>query len=268
MPANRIRDFEERMGTLMPQSDVALLEEMNLNAWPALKTVHLDGWMVRSSGGDTRRPNSVNVFGPSTLPLADKIALAESAYRRLGRRCFFRITPLVDTEIPDLLSERHYTSEGATFVQTAELGHTAMPDSVEIMSRVSDTWLAAALGMRGVAGEEREIFRLLHRAIAVDAGWGLIRLNSQAVACGCVSVERGWSGLTGIYVHRDVRGHGLARKITEALMSWARERGARRMWLQVDQTNEAAISLYSSLGFRTAYTYHYRVAPEAMSAAT
>jgi N-acetylglutamate synthase len=247
----------------MRREDLVLLEEMNLNAWPALRTVHLDGWLVRSSGGDTRRPNSVNIFGPSTLALADKIARVERIYRGLGRPCFFRITPLADPELPDLLSERDYASEGATFVQTAEIAHTEMPDGVEVISRPTDTWLAAALGIRGVTGEEREIFRLLHRAIAVEAGWGLVRVDNQAVACGCVSVERGWAGLTGIYVHKEARRRGLARKITEALMSFARERGARRMWLQVDQTNQAAITLYSSLGFRTSYTYHYRVAPEA-----
>ena len=247
----------------MRPADLNLLEEMNLNAWPALKTVHLDGWIVRSSGGDTRRPNSVNIFGPSQLPLADKIAMVETIYRNLGRRCLFRITPLVDAVLPDLLSEREYTSEGATFVQTAELGQLAMPDGVEILNRASETWLAAALGIRGVAGDEREVFRLIHRAIAVDSGWGLIRIDGRAAACGCVSVERGWSGLTGIYVHPEARGRGLARKITEALMSWARERGARRMWLQVDQTNDAAIPLYSSLGFRTSYTYHYRAQPDA-----
>ena len=246
----------------MRREDIVLLEEMNLNAWPALKTVHLDGWLVRSSGGDTRRSNSVNVFGPGRLPLAEKIGRAERIYRDLGRPCFFRITPLVDPELPDLLSERDYAGEGATFVQTAELGHFDMPDGAEVISRVSDTWLAAALGIRGVAGEEREIFRSLHRAIAVESGWGLIRVDGRAAACGCVSVERGWSGLTGIYVHEDARRRGLARKITEALMSWAHARGARQMWLQVDQANTAAITLYSSLGFRTSYTYHYRRAPE------
>jgi len=246
----------------MRRDEVSLLEEMNLNAWPALKTVHLDGWIVRSSGGDTRRPNSVNIFGPGSLPLADKIDLAEGIYGGLARPCLFRITPLADAELLDRLTERDYSSEGATFVQIAEMGRVAMPDGVEVINRVSDTWLAAALGIRGVAGEEREVFRLLHRAIAVDAGWGLVRMGGRAVACGCVSVERGWSGLTGIYVHEDARRHGVARKITEALMSWAYSRGARRMWLQVDQTNAAAISLYSSLGFRTSYTYHYRVAPE------
>lgn len=246
----------------MQLEELKLLEEMNLNAWPALKTVHLDGWLVRSSGGDTRRPNSVNLFGPSTLPLTDKVDQVETIYRNLGRPCLFRITPLADAKLPDLLSERDYSGEGATFVQTAEIGHTDMPSGVDVLSRVNDTWLAAALGIRGVAGEEREIFRLLHRAIAVEAGWALVRIDGRAAACGCVSVERGWSGLTGIYVHQQARGRGLARKITEALTGWAHDRGARRMWLQVDQKNEAAISLYSSLGFRTSYTYHYRVAPK------
>lgn len=247
----------------MRREELVLLEEMNLNAWPALKTVHLDGWLVRSSGGDTRRVNSVNVFGPGTLPLADKVGRAERIYRELGRRCLFRVTPLADSALPDLLSERDYASEGATFVQTAEIGQTPMPDGVEILSRVSDTWLAAALAIRGIeGGEDRETFRMLHRAIAIETGWALIRVDNKAVACGCVSVERGWSGLTGIYVHKDARGRGLARKITAGLISWARNQGARRTWLQVDQTNEPAISLYSSLGFRTSYTYHYRVAPE------
>jgi len=246
----------------MRREDLVLLEEMNLNAWPALKTVHLDGWLVRSSGGDTRRPNSVNILGPSTLPLAEKVNRAERIYANLGRPCFFRVTPLVDAALPDMLTERDYASEGATFVQTAEMGYTPMPEGVEVVSRVSDTWLAAALGIRKVTSDEREVFRLLHRAIAVEAGWALIRVDGRAAACGCVSVERGWSGLTGIYVHEDARRRGLARKVTEALMSWAHSRGARRMWLQVDQTNTAAISLYSSLGFRTSYTYHYRVAPQ------
>lgn len=246
----------------MRREELSLLEEMNLNAWPALKTVHLDGWLVRTSGGHTRRPNSVNIFGPSTLPLSEKINRSERIYRELDRPCFFRITPLVDAEVPDLLSEREYASEGATFVQTAEMGPTPMPDGIEVQGRVSDTWLAAALSIRGVVGEEREIFRMLHRAIAVETGWALARVDGRAVACGCVSVERGWSGLTGIYVHEDARRRGLARNVTEALMSWAHSRGARRMWLQVDQTNSAAITLYSSLGFRTSYTYHYRVAPE------
>src|SRR4051794_40882534 len=112
----------------MRQDDVRLLEELNLNAWPALKTVHLDGWLLRAAGGETRRPNSVNMFGPSTLALANKIVAAETIYRDWRLPCIFRMTPLVDAEIGEMLTERGYSTEGGTFVQIAPAMRSAMPD--------------------------------------------------------------------------------------------------------------------------------------------
>ena len=233
----------------------------NLNAWPALKTVHLDGWLLRSAGGETRRPNSVNIFGPSSAPLADKIVAAEAIYGRWVRPCIFRMTPLVEAAISDLLDARGYASEGATFVQTAALTGAAMPERVELIEHVGDEWIDAALAIRGAA--ERDIFRAQHRAIGVRAAWALVREGGRPVACGCSTAERGWSGLTGIHVHTEARRRGLARDVTQALMSWAGAQGATKTWLQVDQTNSAAIALYTSLGFRTSYTYHYRVRADA-----
>jgi len=43
---------------------------------------------------------------------------------------------------------------------------------------------------------------------------------------------------------------------------WAKNRGARRAWLQVVTTNIPAVSLYRSLGFEEVYRYAYRMAPE------
>jgi ribosomal protein S18 acetylase RimI-like enzyme len=247
----------------MDRDETVLLEELNLNAWPALKTVHLDGWLLRSAGGETRRPNSVNIFGRSTIPLADKIAAAEAIYRNWSRPCIFRVTPLVDVEIPGLLDARGYASEGATFVQTAALCGARMPERVELIEQVSEEWIHAALDIRGVRGAgERDIFRSQHRAIGVAATWALMREGSRALACGCATAERGWSGLTGIYVHAEARRRGLARAVTQALLSWAAGKGARQTWLQVEQTNAAAVALYASLGFRTKYHYHYRMSPK------
>ena len=243
----------------MRHEELMLLEELNLNAWPALRTVHLDGWLLRFAGGETRRPNSVNMFRPSTLPLTDKIDAAEVTYRRWGRPCTFRMTPLVEAKLAATLDERGYSSEGGTFVQIAPTARTAMPDGVELCECASDEWIDAALAVRGVTGSERDVFRAQHSAIAVSAAWALVRENGEALACGCSTAERGWSGLTGIHVRKDARRRGLARKVTEALLSWGAAQGARQTWLQVDQTNAAAIPLYGSLGFRTAYAYHYRV---------
>ncbi len=56
------------------------IEELTLNAWPALQTVLYDGWLLRFADGYTRRANSVNPIYPSAVPLADKIAACERAY--------------------------------------------------------------------------------------------------------------------------------------------------------------------------------------------
>jgi len=41
------------------------IEELSMNALPALSTVFLNGWILRFSNGYTRRANSVNPIYPS-----------------------------------------------------------------------------------------------------------------------------------------------------------------------------------------------------------
>jgi ribosomal protein S18 acetylase RimI-like enzyme len=243
------------------REDVVELEEMNFNAWPALRNVELDGWLLRYAGGDSRRVNSVNILRAGVLPLASKIEQAEAAYRRWGRRCVFRLTPLADPEIEPKLIARGYVSEAPTFVQIAPTPSVARPVGVELSDRASESWIEAALLVRGMNGEAADVFRAQHRAVRVAGTWALAREGDEALACGCSVAERGWSGLLGIYVRKDARRRGLARKVTEALLNWGRAYGAERTWLQVEQGNRAALPLYTALGFRTAYEYHHWVQP-------
>lgn len=243
------------------RDDVALLEELNFNAWPALRTVHFDGWLLRSSGGESRRVNSVNPLTPGRRPLDEKIAAAEAVYRRWGRRAIFRLTPLADAGLDETLADRGYVLNGATFVQTAELAARPLADHVEICSSISDGWIAAAQAMRGFDAEEARVFAAQHRAIGVETGWAMARRAGAPAAVGVVAIERGWAGLHGIYVANAARGAGLGFTLSEALLGYAYAKGARRAWLQVEQANVAALPLYAWLGFATAYSYVHRVPP-------
>ena len=71
-----------------------------------------------------------------------------------------------------------------------------------------------------------------------------------------------WAGLTAIEVAPAYRRRGLAAAVTTALIAHAAQRGADRVFLQVEDDNEAALALYRRLGFITHHGYHYRVAPE------
>ena len=56
--------------------------------------------------------------------------------------------------------------------------------------------------------------------------------------------------LEDLFVEPAARGAGLGRAMTEFAMAYARdERGARRMELDVNEANTAALELYESLGF-------------------
>jgi len=52
-----------------------------------------------------------------------------------------------------------------------------------------------------------------------------------------------------VYVLEEARGSGLGRALMQAAFDRARERGARRMELDVNERNEAALALYESFGF-------------------
>jgi ribosomal protein S18 acetylase RimI-like enzyme len=245
--------------TVTTRDDIVLLEELNFNAWPALKAVHYDGWLLRSTGGESRRVNSINPLARGAIALADKIATAEAIYARWGRRPVFRLTPLAEPELDEMLAARGYVVDGPTFVQLAELEADRPPDDVRFLTQPDEAWIEAAVAIRGLSGEPAQVFAAQHRAIGIASVWALALNEGQPAGVGAVAIERGWAGLHGIYVAKSARRSGLARRISQGLMGFAHAQGARRAWLQVEQTNAAALPLYASLGFRTAYAYHHRI---------
>jgi ribosomal protein S18 acetylase RimI-like enzyme len=54
-----------------------------------------------------------------------------------------------------------------------------------------------------------------------------------------------------VFVREDARGSGLGRALMDAVLSSAEERGCRRVELDVNSENTAALALYRSLGFYT-----------------
>jgi ribosomal protein S18 acetylase RimI-like enzyme len=64
-----------------------------------------------------------------------------------------------------------------------------------------------------------------------------------------------WTGtedcwLEDVYVRDSARGTGLGKALVQTAIDRARERGCKRIELDVNETNTGAIGLYSSLGFK------------------
>ena len=62
------------------------------------------------------------------------------------------------------------------------------------------------------------------------------------------------SNVGNIVTHRECRGRGIATKLFEALLAELKEKGIRKLFLEVEHDNVPAIALYEKLGF-TGYGY-------------
>ena len=55
--------------------------------------------------------------------------------------------------------------------------------------------------------------------------------------------------LEDLYVDEDARGKGVGRALVQGVVDLARERGCRRIQLDVNEANAAALAVYDSFGF-------------------
>ncbi len=161
-----------------------------------------------------------------------------------------------------LLAARGWTiRSGPAVVMTAgiaELPRPAAGVTVTMRPTPGPDWLAV-YRYRGqpLPGDA---LRLL-----LSAPWqafGTVRRDGQVAAVGRVSVAAGWAGITAVEVAAGHRRQGLGTAVTLALARSAAERGTDRVFLQVEDGNSAARTLYARCGFRDAHAYHYRVAPD------
>ena len=65
-----------------------------------------------------------------------------------------------------------------------------------------------------------------------------------------MSVAVGEAHVLNVCVEPDMQGQGLGRKLLERMLTVARERHADTAYLEVRVSNERAIALYESMGFR------------------
>lgn len=241
---------------------IAALEEVSLNALPALQTFFYDGWILRLSKGFTRRANSVQTFHAPTQPLSQKIAYCERLYRQNNLLVVFKMTPASQpSDLEMELAARGYHSEGRTSVQTCDLDSfdPALCKDVRIFEQWSDDWFDPYCRMNHLNSPSRETLQTMLRAILPQTAYASVVDAHTVRACGLGVLQESYLGLFDIVVEPDARRRGYGKQIVSRLLAWGKANGARTAYLQVVSTNEPALKLYSKLGFVEQYQYWYRV---------
>jgi GNAT superfamily N-acetyltransferase len=243
---------------------VRTIEEVSMNAWPALQTVHADGWVLRFGGGYTRRANSVHPLYPSTGALDERIRFCEKMYAGQGLATIFKLTKAaLPAGLDSVLGDRGYSTDAHTGVQLMELaGRAFRPDpGVALTEAPTHIWLSAYCRMSGVSDEHRTVLEHILRCILPARRFASISMDGKVVACGMGVLQCGFIGFYDIVTDPAFRRQGHAYRLIESLLAWAIEQGARRAYLQVLLNNPPALALYARLGFKELYQYWYRAMP-------
>ena len=237
-------------------------EELSLNAWPALQTVVYDGWMIRFSGGYTKRANSVNPLYDSTDDLYSKIQYCESIFKTKSLTPVFKMTPSVHPENLDaVLESQGYNAIDHTSVQLLDLSGLAEPllQTVKLEEKLSETWLNQFCLLNNHNDTNRATMKRMLASIVPNTCFVSLLQGESVVACGLGILERGYLGIFDIVTDRQFRNRGFGEQLILNLLKWGRENGAKYSYLQVMRSNAPALKLYLKLGFQEIYHYWYRV---------
>lgn len=241
---------------------IRAIEELSINAWPALQTLVYDGWVLRFADGHTKRANSVNPLYPSSLDVQDKIGTCEQIYGSRGLNVIFKMTSAVHPEDLDAhLAARGYRVDSLTSVQTLSLGDRDDPPapSARLAESLTDEWLSAYCRMSGVDGQRAPVLGRMLGNIIPARCFASLHDGERAIACGLAVTQDGFTGLYDIVTDREFRGRGYGQQLVLNLLVWGTRQGAHTAYLQVMLDNMPALRLYAGLGFREIYRYWYRI---------
>ena len=238
------------------------LEELSLNAWPALQTLVYDGWILRFANGYTKRANSVNPLYGSSLNIDQKISFCENLYASKHLPVVFKMTSAVHpSDLDETLTSHGYRKDSPTSVQLLDLESLSLQASpdVKLEEDLSTDWLDNFCRMSNVSTSNLETLQKIVTNIVPRHCFVALQLEGQIIACGLGVLQADYIGLFDIITAETHRGRGYGRQIVETILAWGKQNHARQAYLQVMLNNQPALRLYSKIGFVEKYQYWYRI---------
>lgn len=236
-------------------------EAAGFRAWPA-SAVHYDGtWSVRlTAGHPAKRLNSINPLDPGDVGgIPDRIARAARHFDAYGRPLIFRISPLAGDAVQAHLDREGWTRFSESLVMRMPLDLPGIDGAMDqIPMKDLGRFIGAALTVHSFDPLLRPGLSEIIGSIEPEAGLFVLEQEEKPVATAICVHDGDLAGLFEIASAPAERRRGFGRRVVMSALKWARLRGAREAWLQVDAANEAAVQLYRSVGFSEVYRYHYR----------
>lgn len=240
-----------------------LIEELSMNAWPALQTKLFDGWVLRFADGYTKRSNSINPLYDSCVSLKHKIDFCEKEYESKNLPVVYKLTLDSNPKNIDLeLDKRGYSRIDETSMRLLQISKYNFDEieDVSVMTGFCDAWIESLYKCSGMNLERDQITakRMLDNIKGEVVCVNKI-VDGKIVGCGYGVIERDYIGIFYIVVDKSYRRMGFGRDIMKGILNIAQHKEIGTAYLQVVVGNTVAENLYESLGFIEEYRYWYRV---------
>lgn len=240
---------------------VRRFEAAGFRAWPAASVQYDGTWVVRlTAGHPAKRLNSVNPLDPGDVrDLEERISRASRRFQAYGRPPTFRLSPLSGPELSRYFDEHGWETLSESLVMHALLDEIPVG---EVMSQIPlkdiGRFVDAAMDVHAMDPSRRPGLTEIIDSIKPEAGLFILEENGEPLATAICVHDGDLAGLFEVATGPRVRGKGHGRRVILSALKWARLRGAKQAWLQVEVTNEPALKLYDAIGFKELYRYHYR----------
>ncbi|ARP49989.1 hypothetical protein B6259_03300 [Ruminococcaceae bacterium CPB6] len=135
------------------QEQILTIEQIMLHAMPAEKDLQVGDWKLRLNGRYTYRANCVCPFHyMKTEQTVQKISLCEKIFYQNRIPAVFKVTPVRQPGLAELLTARDYQKVKTVHVMAASLNMMSAGRSADIyvQSRPSEEWISASLALSGV----------------------------------------------------------------------------------------------------------------------
>lgn len=223
-------------------------------------------WLLPFDSGAVGRAKSAVPLAhvaPDAAGLALLLADIESRYRARSVPVMLRLPmiPAFDS-FRALLAQEGYEPGRPTHVQIADSRSVVQVSSgarADAAERPDSAWAAVFVGEGFDAIDGASRVATLSRA--PGALFATVREDGVAVGAGMAGFSHGWASIHGMRTAQHCRGRGVAGRVIATLAESALAKGYKRIFLQVEGHNTAALSLYRRAGFTTAWTYAYWCKP-------
>jgi len=238
--------------------DIASLERATLDAVAPRSIEELPDWLLPFDTSTVGRAISAVPLLHTSAQSTD-VRWIQDRYAKAGLRAQFRVAEVPGlTHLHAALLEIGYKAFQPTLTMIASIPDIPLknhPWEVQLSSHPTAEWESVYLSADFDPIDAANRIKALSRGRSALYAW--VKDETGCIAAGAASFSQGWASFHGLRTLVRARRQGLAQALIRTFSEQALKRGLERSFLQVEEANSQAVSLYARLGYKNAWRYHY-----------